>query len=119
MKPETKPCPECERYIPVSAIQCRCGWQAPQAASNYIACAFSGCPRSALVRTLTKSGWANVCPEHDVALVQKSADEYCKARGLDTTEKKRAFVLATVRGMKRKFTPPDMRVEREEEPIPF
>lgn len=88
---------------------------------HYIACCFSGCPNSAIIRTRTKTGWANVCADHDKLLVQKSADEYCKARGLDTTEKKRKFVLETVRGMKRKFTPPDMvpEVDREAESIPF
>lgn len=94
-----------------------------QPVPEYIACAFAGCPHSATIRTQTKTGWANVCPAHDVALVQKSADEYCKARGLDTTEKKRAYVLQTVKGMKRKFTPPDMREPVVEEPeaeeIPF
>lgn len=87
---------------------------------EYIACVFAGCPNSAKIRTRTKTGWANVCIDHDKLLVQKSADEYCKARGLDTTAKKRAFVLETVRGMKRKFTPPAMREpEDEAESIPF
>lgn len=88
-------------------------------AMEYIACVFAGCPNSAMIRTLTKTGWANVCIDHDKLLVQKSADEYCKARGLNTTVEKRAFVLEAVRGMKRKFTPPDLVHESEEEPIPF
>lgn len=76
---------------------------------EYIACCFVGCPTSATIRTRTKTGWANVCVEHDKAIVQKRADAYCASLGLDTTEKKRAYVLQMVRGMKRKFTPPDMR----------
>lgn len=89
-----------------------------EAPRQHIDCGFVGCGVSATIRTRTKTGWMNVCPEHDRVLVQKSADAYCKARGLDTTEKKRAFVLATVRGMKAKFTP-QYQDEREEESIPF
>ena len=120
---ETKPCPECDKFIPVSAVKCRCGWTAPQGKDSYIACAFAGCPRSAMIHTKTKTGWANVCIEHDLVLVQKSADAYCKALGLNTTAEKRAYVLQMVRGMKRKFTPPDLKsdeqFEREAESIPF
>lgn len=74
----------------------------------HIECAFAGCPRSAKIRVKTKTGWANVCLEHDVAIVKKRADAYCKSLGLETVEQKRAWL--TKHGVRVKRAPV---VERE------
>jgi hypothetical protein len=116
---ETKPCPECERYLPVSAIACRCGWKAPQAAPTWIPCAFAGCGTSATLKVKTKTGWANVCLDHDVALVQKRANEVCKELGLDTVAKQRAWLLKNGKMPRSLRVNIEREVSAEEESIPF
>jgi hypothetical protein len=116
---ETKPCPECERYLPVSAIACRCGWKAPQAAPTWIPCAFAGCGTSATLKVKTKTGWANVCLDHDVTLVQKRANEVCKELGLDTVAKQRAWLLKNGKMPRSLRVNIEREVSAEEESIPF
>lgn len=118
---ETKPCPECERFLPITAVACRCGWKSTKGMDSYVACAFAGCGVSATLRAKTKTGWANVCLEHDVQIVQKGADELCRSLGLDTVKKKRDYVYDILKGMRRKHTPDyqPKSVQREEDEIPF
>jgi hypothetical protein len=115
---ETKPCPECERYMPITAVACRCGWKAPQSAPNWVPCCFDGCPTNASIRARTKTGWANVCPDHDVTLAQKRADETCKAMGLDTVAKQREWLLKNGK-MPRVLRAKVETQEPEDESIPF
>jgi hypothetical protein len=117
-KTESKPCPQCERFIPVTAVECRCGWKAKEAASTWIPCAFPGCPTNASIRARTKTGWANVCPDHDVTLAQKRADETCKAMGLDTVAKQREWLLKNGK-MPRVLRAKVETQEPEDESIPF
>lgn len=119
MKNETKPCPNCERFIPVTAIECRCGWKAKEAASTWIPCAFAGCGTSATIKAKTKTGWANVCVEHDVALAQKRADEVCKALGLDTVAKQRAWLLNNGKMPRSLRANIENQPDPEDESIPF
>lgn len=122
---ETKPCPECERFIPVSAVRCRCGWTAPQGKTDYVACAMVGCPTSATIRAKTKTGWANVCDVHDKLIVQKRADAYCLERGLDTVQKQRDWVLKHLkipqlrRAMEKPVIAEPTVTVMDEESIPF
>jgi hypothetical protein len=115
---ETKPCPECDRYMPITAVACRCGWKAKEAASTWIPCAFAGCGTSATIKAKTKTGWANVCPDHDVALAQKRADEVCKSMGLDTVQKQREWLLKNGK-MPRALRVKVETQEPEDESIPF
>lgn len=91
--PELKPCPECERYIPVAAIKCRCGWTAPKADPSFCECAFAGCPERATLRVKGKTGWANVCVDHDLHIANLRSQAYCKSLFLDTAEKQRQWLL--------------------------
>ena len=115
---EIKRCPECEKNIPATATRCRCGWVARAAQSSHIPCAFAGCPASAMLRVWTKTGWAKVCFEHDKKIVTDRAVEYCKARGLDTVEKQRAWLMGNRATWKR--APVEISDdERDIEDIPF
>lgn len=109
-------CPDCSKTLAPNATRCRCGWVANTARSTYIECAFAGCPQSATLNVKTPTGRANVCPAHDLAIVQKRAEKYCAELGLDTLEKRRAWVLSRKRVMRR-FD--EVVREPEEEAIPF
>jgi hypothetical protein len=115
---ETKPCPECERYLPVTAVACRCGWKAPQAAPSWVPCCFAGCPTNATLKVKTKTGWASVCEKHDLELVQKRADQVCKELGLDTVQKQREWLLKNGK-MPRALRVKVETQETEDESIPF
>lgn len=86
---------------------------------QYVQCAFAGCGTNATLRVKTKTGWANVCLDHDKELVQKRADIYCAERGLDTPAKQRAWVLKNLKD-KQMLKRIEMKAEElEDESIPF
>lgn len=62
----TKLCERCKRRIKADALSCVCGWSIAAVTEDrgqHIQCCFSGCPRSGIVKTWTKTGWAHVCFE--------------------------------------------------------
>jgi hypothetical protein len=96
-----KNCPECDKTISALATRCRCGWEAKEAKSNWIQCAFDGCGTKATLYQKHKAGWANICERHAMQIRQKEADEYCAKLGLKTVADKRAWLLKNKLGVKR------------------
>jgi hypothetical protein len=96
-----KNCPECDKTISALATRCRCGWEAKEAKSNWIQCAFDGCGTKATLYQKHKAGWANICQFHAMKIRQKEADEYCKSIGLNTPKQCRDWLLKNKLGVKR------------------
>ena len=49
------------------------------------------CVDPARVRVRTAAGWQNLCHKCNDRLIQAEAEDYCKAHGLDTLEKQKAY----------------------------
>lgn len=106
-------CPNCQGTLADSASYCGCGWRKngdkkakkDWDALPFIQCAHMACYDAAKVRIKTKTGWANMCNRHYSTHFLDSAEKYCYALGLDTTEQKRAWVREKVAELSSRFRP--------------
>lgn len=48
-----------------------------------VQCCFAMCQTRATMRIRTKTGWANVCPEHDIELHNREAKDWLRENGLE------------------------------------
>lgn len=55
-------------------------------------CSHETCVRSAIIKQRTDTGWANFCEYHYIQHHQNLAQAWCAEHGLDTVDKKKAFV---------------------------
>jgi len=106
---DTMPCPSCDKYIPINAVKCRCGWEAKK--NTRVPCAFSGCIYEAKERHKMPTGWANLCWKHVMEIHQERADHYCDSLGMKTVEQKRDWLRKSV--LKIKKIPATRASERE------
>lgn len=85
-------CPDCGGNLGRDAEKCRCGWKRGSVAPRLLAeCAYQGCVTSAVIREQTPTGWANLCEFHWLQAHTRRAEENCRAKGLFTTEQKKAY----------------------------
>jgi len=84
----------------VNVYRCRCGWMATNITKGpEVDCHFApGCGRPARLRTDRFSGQMQaLCYDCADRLRLDSANRFCKANGLDTTEQKIAYCRAMVK----------------------
>src|SRR3990167_4928752 len=89
-------CPKCGTEIGRSSY-CGCGWKRyaksqHSDAEPHAACAYEGCAYDSFCKIKTPTGWANVCEEHYRIYHHVKAEKYCNDKGLDTREKRRAWI---------------------------
>lgn len=87
-------CPDCREPLEIEATKCRCGWKAAMTPGRVahsdkpvVHCATVGCEQPAFSRV----GDRNLCQACADRVRHEEADAFCRSKGLDTVEKKRAF----------------------------
>jgi hypothetical protein len=105
-------CPSCDAALSNKATRCVCGWRqvAERPERRHVPCAFDGCLNEGLHRVRIgpripgkeRHNWANVCSEHDVAIVQKEADDWLRSVGLERQpdETMKAWMARTIAWLK-------------------
>src|SRR3990167_4527873 len=93
-------CSNCKRRLKPDARACLCGWTAAaEEGKRRIECAYSPCTASALVRVKTKTGWANLCYDHNIRQHTELAEKRCIELGLYTAEQKMEYCVKLSKGL--------------------
>jgi hypothetical protein len=83
--------PRLPRAIDIEATNCRCGWRAAPAAGAYRVAGEAGpCAGRSGATQPAMNGFAH-CQACAERIRHEQAEAACRARGLDTVEKKRAY----------------------------
>lgn len=69
-----------------------------------VICCREPCRLSAKTKVKTPTGWANFCLEHYHEYYTRQSEEYCNALGLDTTEKRIAWLKQHAKGLTKRYT---------------
>ena len=101
----SRACPDCGQEIG-RATYCGCGWgkKRPEKHTGYVEpdrvkCAYDICFRTAKLKVMTPTGWANFCMEHYENHFKKQARETCENLGLVTLAQKKKYVKEKLAGI--------------------
>lgn len=116
-----KHCPRCDALMESAASSCLCGWKdrkqqrQEQSERVRIPCSDESCPDPAICRIVIGRVETPLCYAHYEAHFKNKALNTCNKLGLDTIEKRRAWVQENMGNLKAKFTPPYHREPGEDE----
>jgi len=105
-----KRCPHCDADLGDTALACACGWKdrkfsKPSEPTVRIPCCSPTCVKFAICRIEIAGRIMPLCYDHYQAYFTEKAKETCRKLGLDTTAKKRDWVMANVSKLARKIRP--------------
>jgi len=92
-----KPCPRCDADLGDTALACACGWKdrkfsKPSEPTVRIPCCSPTCVKFAICRLEIAGRIMPLCYDHYQAYFTEKAKETCRKLGLDTIDKRRAWV---------------------------